>query len=218
MQSVTDLTGQIFGMSTVIGPAESTSSGRRRWLCRCDCGSERIVLGSNLRSGHSTGCGCRRLRNLAGERVGHLTVLERSDRYASRGKRKVQLWKCLCDCGNITYKPTDMLTDSSLSMCSACSSSQQTAARARECAGYVEGTQLSRIQTPAQESANATGVRGVYYEANTQKYRARLKFRGQMYNLGSYPTLEEAVQARRVAEEDIYGNFLAMRTSSNADS
>ena len=217
MRNETDLIGQRFGMYTVIGVAESTPSGRRRWLCRCDCGTERIVLGANLRNGHSTSCGCRRLRNLAGERVGHLTVVERSDRYASRGERKVQLWKCLCDCGNVTYKATDTLTNPEQSMCSECAQ-RYAAACAREGAGYVEGTQLSRIQKPAQESANGTGIRGVYYEAKTHKYRARLKFRGQMYNLGSYPTLEEAVQARRVAEEDIYGNFLAMRTSSEADS
>lgn len=209
-----DLTGQRFGMYTVIGAAESTNSGRRRWLCRCDCGVERIVLDSNLRNGHSTSCGCRRLRNLAGERVGHLTVLERSDRYASRGKRKVQLWKCLCDCGAITYKATDTLTNSELSMCSDCAA-RYASTCARAGAGYVAGTQLSKIQKPSQGSGSSTGVRGVYYDPTTHKYRARLKFQGQMYNLGCYSALEEAVQARRKAEEDIYGAFLMMRTPSS---
>ena len=215
MGNAADLTGQRFGIYTVIGAAESTPGGRRRWLCRCDCGTERIVLGSNLKNGHSESCGCRRTRDLTGERVGRLTVLERSERYASRGKRNVRLWKCLCDCGSITYKATDTLTNPQRSMCSDCAQ-RYAAACAREGAGYVEGTQLSRIQKSAQESGNATGIRGVYYETKTHKYRARLKFRGQMYNLGSYPTLEEAVQARHVAEEDIYGNFLAMRASSAA--
>ena len=218
MGNAADLIGQRFGIYTVIGAAESTTSGRRRWLCRCDCGTERIVLGSNLKNGHSESCGCRRIRDLTGERVGRLTVLERSERYASRGKRNVRLWKCLCDCGNITYKATDTLTNPQQSMCSDCAQ-RYAAACAREGAGYVEGTQLSRIQNPVQEASNATGIRGVYFETKTHKYRARLKFRGQMYNLGSYPTLEEAVQARRAAEEDIYGNFLAMRApSSNAGS
>ena len=217
MRNDTDLTGQRFGMYTVIGVAESTPSGRRRWLCRCDCGTERLVLGSNLKNGHSESCGCRRLRNLEGERVGRLTVLERSDRYGSRGKRKVQLWKCLCDCGAITYKATDTLTNHEQSMCSDCAQ-RYAAACAREGAGFVEGTQLSKIQNIPQASKGFTGVRGVYYETKTHKYRARLKFRGQMYNLGSYSTLEEAVEARRVAEEDIYGNFLAMRKpSTNAE-
>lgn len=28
------------------------------WLCRCDCGAERIVLGRDLRTGKSRSCGC----------------------------------------------------------------------------------------------------------------------------------------------------------------
>ena len=28
------------------------------WLCRCKCGTERVVFGSNLRQGLSTSCGC----------------------------------------------------------------------------------------------------------------------------------------------------------------
>ena len=217
MGNTNDLTGQKFGMYTVIGPAESSTTGQRRWTCRCDCGEVRVVFASNLKKGHSVSCGCRRLRNLEGERVGRLTVLERSDRYASRGKRKVQLWKCLCDCGNVTYKATDTLTNPEQSMCSDCAQ-RYAAACAREGAGFVEGTQLSKIQNLTQVSKNFTGVRGVYFEAKTRKYRARLRFQGKLYNLGSYSTLEEAVQARRVAEEDIYGNFLAMRKpSTNAE-
>lgn len=214
MDNTNDLTGQRFGLYTVIGPAESSSTGHRRWTCRCDCGEVRVVFARNLKKGHSTSCGCRRLRNLEGERVGHLTVLERSDRYASRGERKVQLWKCLCDCGAITYKATDTLTNPEQSMCSDCAQ-RYAAACAREGAGFVEGTQLSKIQNFTRESSNATGIRGVYFEAKTRKYRARLRFRGKRYELGSYSTLEEAAQARRAAEEDIYGAFLAMRNPSS---
>ncbi len=29
-----------------------------KWPCRCDCGSEAIVLGANMRSGRSKSCAC----------------------------------------------------------------------------------------------------------------------------------------------------------------
>lgn len=29
-----------------------------KWLCRCDCGKEKICYGSCLRSGHTSSCGC----------------------------------------------------------------------------------------------------------------------------------------------------------------
>ncbi len=32
--------------------------GSLLWLCRCDCGVERIVAGNNLKSGNTKSCGC----------------------------------------------------------------------------------------------------------------------------------------------------------------
>ena len=32
--------------------------GEAHWICRCDCGAERVVSGCSLRRGHSKSCGC----------------------------------------------------------------------------------------------------------------------------------------------------------------
>ena len=53
------LNGQRFGKWTVIGAAPR-SSRESRYLCRCDCGTERDVLRKHLLSGKSTSCGCQR--------------------------------------------------------------------------------------------------------------------------------------------------------------
>lgn len=53
-----DLTGQRFGMLTVLQPAEN-AGGRTVWLCRCDCGRETLVKTCHLRSGHTGSCGCK---------------------------------------------------------------------------------------------------------------------------------------------------------------
>ena len=59
-----DLTGQRFGLLTVVVPAERI--GRRTaWLCRCDCGGERIVKTVHLREGKVTSCGCAKARHSA---------------------------------------------------------------------------------------------------------------------------------------------------------
>lgn len=56
-----DMIGKKFGRLTVISAAEAehASSGReyRAWLCRCDCGRERIVRESYLKNGSVTHCG-----------------------------------------------------------------------------------------------------------------------------------------------------------------
>jgi hypothetical protein len=56
-----DITGKRFGRWTIFASAPSwicRGRARGRWLCRCDCGAERVVVGTSLRQGRSTSCGC----------------------------------------------------------------------------------------------------------------------------------------------------------------
>ena len=57
-----DLTGKKFGRLTVIEQAESyvEPSGRKyiMYRCKCQCGNECVVRGTNLSNGHTTSCGC----------------------------------------------------------------------------------------------------------------------------------------------------------------
>ena len=51
-----DLTGKRFGRLMVISRANTT--GRTRWKCKCDCGSNHEVAHGNLQSFAVTSCGC----------------------------------------------------------------------------------------------------------------------------------------------------------------
>lgn len=53
-----DMTGNRHGKWTVLHKAGNTKGGGAVWACRCDCGTERNVLGSDLRRGASASCGC----------------------------------------------------------------------------------------------------------------------------------------------------------------
>lgn len=85
--------------------AKSISS--RKWFCRCDCGTERLVLERALLYGGSESCGCLRKEraaesvshDLTGQTFGNLTVLGRSERQTKNGGIR---WHCSCSCGN-TY-------------------------------------------------------------------------------------------------------------------
>ena len=52
-----DLTGQKFGRLTVLSFSEYIKR-RAHWNCLCDCGNEKVIRGSSLKSGHTTSCGC----------------------------------------------------------------------------------------------------------------------------------------------------------------
>lgn len=48
--------GDVYGRWTIV--SLDRSGPRRKWLCRCVCGSESRVDSCDLKSGHSTSCGC----------------------------------------------------------------------------------------------------------------------------------------------------------------
>lgn len=54
-----ELTGQRFGRLTVIKYAGSENY-KSLWLCKCDCGKEKIVKGQDLKRGATRSCGCLR--------------------------------------------------------------------------------------------------------------------------------------------------------------
>ena len=54
-----DLVGQTFGLLTVV---KDTGKRNRRyetiWLCECECGNSKEVVGKHLIDGHTMSCGC----------------------------------------------------------------------------------------------------------------------------------------------------------------
>lgn len=52
-----DIANVRFGSLVAIKKVES-NNGRTQWLCKCDCGTEKIVRTTHLRSGMITSCGC----------------------------------------------------------------------------------------------------------------------------------------------------------------
>ena len=120
-----DLTGKRFGRLVVIQRATNSKEGRTRWLCKCDCGNERIILGKSLRNGRTQSCGClnkeivskNSLVDRVGERFGRLVVVERAPDYIAPNGSKHVCWKCMCDCGNETVVDVCQLVKGSTKSC-----------------------------------------------------------------------------------------------------
>ena len=72
MGKIIDLIGKRFGRLVVL-----SNSGRRSkdngviWDCLCDCGNEKAIMGSHLRSGKIQSCGCLRLERLVAVSITH---------------------------------------------------------------------------------------------------------------------------------------------------
>ena len=102
-----DLTGKRFGRLTVIRYDHSEHDGAH-WLCKCDCGTEKVIAGYLLRRGSTKSCGCLRSdasrearkarprKDLTGQRFGRLVVLGLADVPDRKG---FIFWRVKCDCG-----------------------------------------------------------------------------------------------------------------------
>jgi len=102
MSKFIDLTGQRFGR---LVPRECVGSNQYKaslWLCECDCGNIKIVVGQNLKSGNTNSCGClhseklkQNFIDLTDQKFGKLVVIK----YIGQDNYRNSLWLCLCECG-----------------------------------------------------------------------------------------------------------------------
>ena len=53
-----DLTGNRYGRLTAIKCVGIDENHHSQWLCKCDCGNEKVVLGNSLVTGRTRSCGC----------------------------------------------------------------------------------------------------------------------------------------------------------------
>jgi hypothetical protein len=112
-----DLEEKKFNYLTVIKRVENTSGGQTRWLTRCKCGKQTIVIGSELISSKTKSCGCLRkekLKSEIGNRYGKLTVIGYGKKTTTK---KVRYWEVKCDCGTISKVRGRHLKNGSIRSC-----------------------------------------------------------------------------------------------------
>jgi len=115
-----DLTGQRFGLLTVIEHAGYTKAtkgckAKNLWKCLCDCGKETVIMGCDLKMGHTKSCGCINSNDLTGRKFGKLQVIKRDVERTKETKR--QYYICECDCGTINSVRGDALLSGGTDNC-----------------------------------------------------------------------------------------------------
>lgn len=70
------------------------------------------------------------------------------------------------------------------------------------------GTNIACISNNIPNRLNTSGYKGVYWDNARSKWHAQIVFKGKAYNLGRYINKEDAIKARKEAEEKMFGKFL----------
>ena len=90
-----NLTGQKFERLTVISEAERDKYGAVMWLCRCECGTRKIIRGGHLLSGNTMSCGC----------LNKELLIKRSRKHGMASTPIYKTWKSM---RQRCYNPNDM--------------------------------------------------------------------------------------------------------------
>ena len=102
-----DIRGEKYGRLTVLKLDRTGKYFTKYWRVRCDCGTTKVVCQGDLRSGHTSSCGCLRRDQVAerratmiGRQFGRLTVLRRAPSIVY-SYVVVPRWRVRCTCGEV---------------------------------------------------------------------------------------------------------------------
>lgn len=177
--------------------------------CRCDCGGVVEVNGNTLGKGRSS-CGClqdesRRKDIAPGTRFGKLEVIKRTE----EKKHKCYMYLCKCDCGEEKLFRSDMLRSGEVNSCGCLHDHLfRTNVKKAYAKNFVEGTNIPKIASNTLPRNNTSGIKGVRWHSRAGKWQASITFKGKDYHLGYYTELEEADKIRKIAEKELFGEFL----------
>lgn len=127
MGNLVDLTGQVFGLLTVlerdIEAQKNNNSKRAHWKCQCKCGNIVSRSSNALKMAKVPSCGCynnqveAHIIDITNQKFGKLTVISRNDEYRKQmkmsSKSRDSYWNCICDCGRTCIRSKSSLNESS---------------------------------------------------------------------------------------------------------
>ena len=214
-----------------------TKSGRPviAYHCVCDCGREIDVRGQHLLSGNTKSCGClqREAITITGHNQKEYNMYDLSGSYGigythkgekfyfdleDYSKIRKYCWQKQQD-GYIVAK--DVNTGKNVELHRIIMGTQNVK--------FDTGIRVDHIKTEEKFdnrkcnlrivqhyencrnhkllSTNTSGVSGVNYVKSQHKWVARINLKGKRYYLGKFDCFEDAVIARKSAEEKLYGEY-----------
>ncbi|MEG1411770.1 MAG: hypothetical protein RSD36_18200 [Terrisporobacter sp.] len=207
-----NLIGNKIGMLNIL---DSKFSNRKTYyLCKCECGNEKWIRSDSIKSGKQQSCGCLRKttqfekRDLIGRKFGRLTVVKELEQKKGR-----YTWECNCLCGNTHIVEGSLLTSGKTTSCGCVKHEyvmkhQKLALKAHIDKNIIDNVNISIITRDKLMSHNTSGVTGVVWDKSRQKWKAEIIFKNKKYFLGRYENREDAIGARKEAEEKLHKDFL----------
>lgn len=202
-----DLTGERFGMLTVIKQGSKDKNKKINWYCVCDCGTKKEFSGNSIRRGITRSCGC-------------YDYINDQSKHNMRDKPEYRIWRAMrTRCNNPKSNRYDIYGGKGIQVCERWNrfinfykdmgprpTDKHSIDRIDSDGNYepdncrwADGVTQSRNQGIRKD--NKSGVRGVYWTKKNKKWLVNIKNDGKTIYLGYYINFEEAVKVRVEAEE-----------------
>jgi hypothetical protein len=223
-----DLIGQTFGFLTVIDRGPNGPRKETQWICKCVCGNTTVVRSRELRLGRTRSCGCKKtelFRESRKQRNRYDFYDDYVVGYTSSGtpffidpddfeKVKDHCWVQFGE-GDRCYITARMENGRNLFL-----HRLITGAKDDEVVDHLNhdgcDNRQCNLRTVLHKKNmlnlqiridNKSGVPGVWWDQERQKWQAYITCDKIHHPLGRFDTFEEAVAARKAAEERYFGEF-----------
>lgn len=214
MPKLIDRTGQRYGHLTVIERAGNSKSGHTMWLCECDCGKHVKVESYNLATGHTKSCGC----------LSKECTRERfmTHGYTTDGRHPLyRVWQSMKDrCLNPKCTRYEYYGGRGIKICDRWLEFKTFLVDIEDL--YKPGLTIDRIDnngdyepgnirwsTSSEQNSNkrmqrnnTSGKTGVCWHRQKGKWSAYIGINGEQKRLGYFADKQDAIDARKAAEED----------------
>ena len=235
MRKRENLIGKKFSKLTPIKPGEDyispSGSHYAQWWCKCDCGNPELVLvrGIHLKNGHTKSCGCfhkevARQNGLNNKRFNKYDLsgeygiswtnntnkefyfdLEDYDKIKNYGWYENNAGYIVAHNGNKTIRLNRLVMD--------CDENGNDVDHIKHNL-YDNRKILLRICTHQKNSFNSkkpinntSGITGVSYDKNRNKWVAEIRINNKKIFLGRFNCKEDAVKIRKDAEKKYFGEY-----------
>lgn len=209
-----DLTGQKFGKLVVV-ERYSNKGKEIRWVCKCECGNQSVVMGRNLRNGSTKSCGCynsEQPRTHGMSRTRFYTLWASMLRRCSVDKGKVyEMYKGkgvdVCPEWREFERFFEDMHDSYRKHTSEFGERNTTLDRIDGDKGYsLENCRWATYEKQSRNRSFANEYPGVVFRKRSGKWRANIGIDGKQIHLGTFETFNEALATRKEAENKYWRN------------
>ena len=168
--------GKKYGRWTVVEHL-GVIDGRRKYLCRCDCGNERTLLLNNLKMGCTKSCGC----------LSREMTVERNRTHGGHKTRLYKAWinmKDRCHNSNSTYFKD--YGGRGIAVCQEWRNSFEAFRDWAGANGYAEGLSLDRINVDGNYEPNNCRWSTIKEQARNRRSSRYITFSGETLTIAAW--------------------------------